>query len=361
MIDRLKHMFEVEHAANSTLLAALTDDDTDELRIMQHVIACQLHYLGKWRGEESDVIAFSTEQQQRATAFMDTAARPLERELYRYYFAQGSTAEALQELAQYQNPDGGFGRGLEPDLRVDCSSALATSNGLVTLRNLATPAGNPLVQGAVSYLLNTYDPDARVWPVVPPEVNDAPHAPWMGHDDKLADRWYGFLANPRATIVASLQYYSSLVPANLLKQLLAAVHEHLEGHIDSIDMHELHCFADLLDVNTLRSAMRESMTRQLRSALARLVETEPAAWGSYNLRPLAVVSSPESPFADLFPEGLERNLDYLIQGQLEDGTWPITWSWGDDYPDVWPVAEAEWKGIMIVMNMRTLKAFGRLG
>lgn len=52
MIDRLKHMFGVEHEANRTLLAGLTDDDGDELRIMRHIIQCQFSYLGQWRGEE---------------------------------------------------------------------------------------------------------------------------------------------------------------------------------------------------------------------------------------------------------------------------------------------------------------------
>ena len=52
MIDRLKHMFAVEHEANSTLLAGLADDDGDELQIMQHIIQCQFSYLGQWLGEE---------------------------------------------------------------------------------------------------------------------------------------------------------------------------------------------------------------------------------------------------------------------------------------------------------------------
>lgn len=52
MISRLRQMFGVEHEANRTLLAGLAGDDTDELRIMQHIIQCQFSYLGQWREEE---------------------------------------------------------------------------------------------------------------------------------------------------------------------------------------------------------------------------------------------------------------------------------------------------------------------
>jgi len=149
---------------------------------------------------------------ERAATFIRESARPLEKQLFLYHFEGGSSEDVAQELAKYQNPDGGLGNGLEPDLRTRCSSALATSNGLATLRELAAPAEDPTVRGAIAYLLDTYDPEARVWQVVPPEANDAPHAPWMGHDETLSDRWNGFLTNPRATIVASLLHYSSLVP-----------------------------------------------------------------------------------------------------------------------------------------------------
>lgn len=305
------------------------------------------------------MITVSEKQQARAAGFICERARPLEKQLYLYHFEQGPSAAAVAELAKYQNSDGGLGNGLEPDLRTPCSSALATSNGLATLRELGAPAGSPVVEGAIGYLLDTLDPNASVWQIVPAETNDAPHAPWMGYDDKLAERWKGFLANPRATIVASLLRYSSLVPADLLAGLLDAVVEHLAANIDSVDMHEFHCYADLLQVDALPPLMRQNIVSGLRAALERLVQRDSAAWESYNLRPLDVVSSPDSPFADLFAAEIEENLDYLVQGQLEDGTWPVTWSWGGAFPDVWPVAEKEWKGILIVANMEKLRAFGR--
>jgi len=146
-----------------------------------------------------------------------------------------------------------------------------------------------------------------------------------------------------------------------LNELLDAVCQQLAEHVDSVGMHECHCYTDLLRVKSLPTPTRGAIVSALRSALGRLVQRDSSGWETYNLRPLDAVSAPESPFADMFTEGIEKNLDYLTQGQLEDGTWPLTWSWGDAYPDVWPVAETERKGILIVANMRELRAFGRMG
>ena len=50
MIDFLQHLFDLEHKANSTLLEALTEEDTDALRIMRHIIDVQLEYLARYQG-----------------------------------------------------------------------------------------------------------------------------------------------------------------------------------------------------------------------------------------------------------------------------------------------------------------------
>lgn len=50
-------------------------------------------------------------------------ARPLEQSLFRYYFEQGSASDVIKELALFQNEDGGFGHGIEPDYVLEASSA----------------------------------------------------------------------------------------------------------------------------------------------------------------------------------------------------------------------------------------------
>ena len=50
----------------------------------------------------------------------------------------------------------------------------------------------------------------------------------------------------------------------------------------------------------------------------------------------------------------------VVREQTTDGSWAPTWSWADEFPDVWPVARREWQGVLTLDALRTLRAFGRL-
>ena len=62
----------------------------------------------------------------RAKNFIQTQGRPLEQALFKLEFENGSVDDVLIQLGEYQNPDGGFGNALEPDVRTPTSSALRT-------------------------------------------------------------------------------------------------------------------------------------------------------------------------------------------------------------------------------------------
>ncbi len=76
----------------------------------------------------------TTTQWENAAVFMQTMARPLEQTLFDYHFSNGSVATVLGQLAKFQNEDGGFGHGLEPDMQAADSSVLATTVALQRLR-----------------------------------------------------------------------------------------------------------------------------------------------------------------------------------------------------------------------------------
>ena len=125
----------------------------------------------------------SREAFDRACRFLKTQARPLDRALFEYRFKGGSAESAAAELARFQNDDGGFGRALEPDLRTPTLSALATGIGLRMLKELKFLADHPMVQGAVRFLLATFDGQTQVWRVALRDANSFPHAPWW-HDER---------------------------------------------------------------------------------------------------------------------------------------------------------------------------------
>ena len=86
----------------------------------------------------------STASQRKIAAYLTSdEVRPLEQQLYRYHFDGGTAAEVITELARFQNADGGFGHGLEPDLRLAGSSVIATTVALQRCREIHAPERCP--------------------------------------------------------------------------------------------------------------------------------------------------------------------------------------------------------------------------
>jgi hypothetical protein len=296
----------------------------------------------------------------RARAFIHDHARPLEQAIFTYEFEGGDLDAVWEALAAFQNPDGGFGHGLEPDIRLPDSSVIATTVGLQVLRAYEAPEDHPLVQGAMGYLMATYDADNRVWPIIPPNVNDAPHAPWWGYDEDLAGRWGGFLVNPRAEMVGYLHDYAGLVPASLRDTLTGDVIAYLDDHADEVGMFDVLCYVRLAETRRLPQAQRQALAARLAPVVDRLVVKDPAEWAKYVLTPLEVVDSPDSPFADLLAPSVAENLDVEIEHQAENGAWEPKWSWGGLYPEAWEQAKADWSGALTVRTLNVLQRFGRL-
>ena len=109
----------------------------------------------------------SIEAQNAARVFVNSQARPLEQALYAFHFQGGEADAVLAALSSFQNADGGFGNGLEPDVQLANSSAIVTTVGLQHLRDLKAGADNLPVQQAMAYLLHdlrSIDPDVADHP-----------------------------------------------------------------------------------------------------------------------------------------------------------------------------------------------------
>lgn len=57
---------------------------------------------------------------------------------------------------------------------------------------------------------------------------------------------------------------------------------------------------------------------------------------------------------------LEANLDYEIDEQLSDGSWPLPWSWDFIDAAAWSEAEGVWKGRIALRKLVVFRDYGRL-
>ncbi len=290
--------------------------------------------------------------------FLESQARPLETALFRHYFDGASITPVLDALTSFQNPDGGFGHALEPDLRTNDSSALCTSVAFQILRSIHASASESLVKSGVAYLLSTLNRQTGHWQIISSSAGQSPHAPWWdttGREQEFAS----FSLNPTAELLGYLYDYLDETYREILLSLTEHVLSYLAGQ-DKIIMHDLLCCLRLLQTESLPLEFRQPLRQKLAQLIDGALTYDPSQWKNYGLRPLQVIDDPASLFMPGREGVVEANLDYEISTQNEDGSWSPNWTWSDLFPEVWPTACREWSGVITLDKLLILKHFHRI-
>jgi hypothetical protein len=115
--------------------------------------------------------------------FIFQHGRLIERKFYQYFFEDGSAEACLKALCAYQNSDGGFGNGLEPDLLCPDSSAIAMETAFFYLDMLGLPDEVVLNQSITWLLANLKSDGSLSHP--PVSMSAYPHQPWWNNPDSL--------------------------------------------------------------------------------------------------------------------------------------------------------------------------------
>lgn len=285
----------------------------------------------------------------RARSYLLAHGRPLERALFATLIDGAERQSALDELATYQNPDGGFAHGLEPDLQTPASSAITTTVALQWLLRLGESDG--LVARAARFLTGEYLPDFRAWQIVPPAVADAPHAPWWNYTGDVQRMG----ANPRAEILGYMYVWPQHFPEDMREEVTVAVLQQLEFEGEDIEMHDLLCYLRLA-----ASPVPAEARERLLEVLTPLTEAalEASSGLGYGLRLVDVAPSPEAPLADHFAAGLPDALAELAAAQEEDGAWSPSWAWSSQPDPGWDAARPQWRSVLTLNNALILREHG---
>lgn len=189
---------------------------------------------------------------------------------------------------------------------------------------------------------------------MPANVDDAPHAPWWVVGGDL----WNSRVNPTAMIAGALYEFPSYFDAVPREEVASQLVAHLQAHDGAMEMHDLLCYVDLVEnpavPETLKAALLEKLTRVVSVTVERSVEQ----WLHYSLPPLAIISSPQSPFVGQFTRDLPQNFEFMLSGRGEDGAWHPNWSWGEGA--LAKQVAAEWSGVLTLSNLKKLRAFGMI-
>ena len=296
----------------------------------------------------------------RAVAFVEAHAAPLDRALGRHRLLGADRQEVVAALAARQNPDGGFA-GMEADFSEDSSAVVSTLRALQVLEELDTSTDHPMVARAIDGLATDYEPAWRSWRLIRRHDNARPHAPWWHWTDDFDERWGYYADNPRPAVVACLHAFSAGVDAAFLEQLTAAVVRRA-GELDPGGVHNnaTECYHRFACSPAVPAEARAPVAERLAEIIDATLITDPARWRQYGLQPLDIADGPASPFYDRYRDHVERHLDYLVDTQGTDGAWAPHWSWAGTFPEAWERASVAWKGRLTVGRLRQLAAFGRV-
>lgn len=286
-------------------------------------------------------------------SFLAANARVLDRRRFALVSDNEDVGSAtLAALNAYRNPDGGYGNGLEPDLRASESQPVGAYHAFEVLAELATHtfdesrelcdwlASVSLSDGGLPFALPIRD-----------RVGCAPF--WAEADTQRASLHITAAVTAYAhrvarTDAAVARHVWLGRSTDYCLEKIAALDE--PGH--AIEL--MFCIR-FLDAVHDRQEAAPKLLRELGRFIPR-TGAVPVAGGRADemMRPLDFTPHPSDAARSLFDQAVvTADLDRLEAAQQADGGWPLEW---DSYS---PAAAVEWRGYVTVRSVKILNDNGR--
>jgi hypothetical protein len=283
-----------------------------------------------------------------AKDFLATHARVLDRRRFELLNGETDPSAALAALDGYRNPDGGYGWGLEPDLRSPESQPGAAHHAFEVFEEIA-PATAPQATELCDWLDSISLPEGGL-PMALPTSMTAGSAPWWkdgdpsesslqittvaaagaqlvaAHDPAVAAHaWLERATRFCLTAIEALDDAPSPYVLAFSVRFLDAVHE---SHPEAPDLlRRLGTYIPDEGIVRLRGGAEDEM-----------------------LRPLDFAPYPDRPARDLFTtDVIAADLERLAGQQQEDGGWTV------DYLQISPAGSMDWRGYATVRAIAILR------
>ncbi len=285
--------------------------------------------------------------------------RKLDAEALKLEFGNTDKHDYIKELILFQNDDGGFGNGIEPDFIFPSSSPMATSIGLKYLEKIdETIKGREMIKRAVEYLEKEYNYEEKRWYSAGKSLNDFPHAPWWNIDEETGrnciDASWG---NPTAELAGYLYKYREYTVKIDAKKLVAEAVRRLEEKKQFTSEHEIYCYIRMY--NRVPEEFKKRMKEPITRAIEGLISTDPKEWDQYTPNPLRFIEKESKEYFGISMNLINKSLDYVINKMETEGEIKVNWEWGQ-YEDEWNIQKRNWIGIINLNYLVILKKFNRL-
>ncbi|MGH2942859.1 MAG: hypothetical protein ACRDLN_08830 [Solirubrobacteraceae bacterium] len=283
-----------------------------------------------------------------AWGFMASHARLLDRRRLDVVLDGASPDGALAALSAYRNPDGGYGWGLEADLRATESQPGGALHAFEVFEDIL-PATSPHAVELCDCLASATLPDGGL-PFALPVGSSAGCAPFWARADPTASS-----LQITAIVTAVAQRVAARDPAVAGHPWPARATEYCLAAIEAIG-EEPHALAltfalQLLDaVHDIHPAAAGLVDRLGEHIPASGLVHVQGGLEDEMMRPLDFAPFPDRPVRRLFaPAAIAAELERLAGQQQDDGGWPC------DFANYSPAATLEWRGHLTVRALSILR------
>ena len=279
-----------------------------------------------------------------AERYMTLHARLIDRLRFAHRFHAGPAEPIRCVLRGYQNPDGGFGHAIEPDLRGSAGQPQGVEMAFWALDQIDA-FDDPSVEAACDWLQANSTEDGGV-PRVLPDVTETERAPWWQPQGDPAPA----SINPTGPLAGLLHAHG--VDHPWLEGATAFCWEAI-ANITDPGAYDTMCILGFLERVPDRERAEAEFER-LGDALLSSVALDLDEPGHVH-SPLDVAPRPDSIALRLFGDDvIDLHLDALIDSQQDDGGWAPNFA-------MWtPAVAHEWGGYLTLSTLTTLQAYDRI-
>jgi hypothetical protein len=288
-----------------------------------------------------------------ARDFMATHARILDRRRFELLNGESDSLAALAALDGHRNPDGGYGWGLEPDLRSPESQPGASHHAFEVFAEIA-PATAPQAVELCGWLDSIALPDGGL-PMALPMRLTAGSGPWWHSADPSESS-----LQITSVAAAAAQRVAAHDPAVAAHAWLERATRYCLDAIEALDQapfaYTLAFSLGFLDAVHDSRPEAPDLLRKLGAYVpADGVIRVTSGAEDEKLHPLDIAPYPDRPVRDLFTaEVISADLDRLAAGQEDDGGWTV------DFVSRSPAGSLDWRGYATVGAVDVLRRNGRI-